>query len=53
MRTQGTTARVELKQRDFWFPIKHSPNPGADHKMWRLNTEENQGASCTFTLPKI
>lgn len=52
MRTGGRKARVELHQRDFWFPIKDSPEPGADHEMWRLNTAENQGASCTFTLPK-
>lgn len=50
MRTDGDKARVELHQRDFWFPIKNSPEPGADHEMWRLNTAENKGATCTFTL---
>lgn len=53
MRTGGGRAKVSLYQRDFWFPIKDSPEPGADHEMWRLNTAENQGATCTFTLPKM
>ena len=53
MRTGGGRARVSLYQRDFWFPIKDSPEPGADHEMWRLNTAENTGATCTFTLPDV
>lgn len=40
-------------RRDFWFPIKNSPEPGADHELWRFNTAENKGAACTFTLPVI
>ena len=51
MRTGGGKAKVELRQRDFWFPIKDSPGPDADREMWRLNIAENQGATCTFTLP--
>ena len=51
MRTRGNKARVELRQRDFWFPIKDSPEPGADREMWKLNTVENRGATCSFTLP--
>ena len=53
MRTSGGQARVELRQRDFWFPIKDSPEPGADREMWHLNTAENKGATCTFTLPQL
>ena len=53
MRTSGKTAKVSLFQRDFWFPVKDSPEPGADREMWRINTEENQGLSCTFTLPQV
>ena len=53
MRTSGAKARVELYQRDFWFPVRDSPEPGADREMWRLNTAENQGATCTFTLPIV
>ena len=53
MRTGGGRAKVSLYQRDFWFPIKDSPEPGADHEMWRLNTAENTGATCTFTLPDV
>ena len=52
MRTSGGQARVELRQRDFWFPIKDSPESGADHEMWRYNTQENRGLTCTFTLPR-
>lgn len=51
LRTRGGQARVSLRQRDFWFPIKDSPEPGADLELWRLNTLENKGATCTFTLP--
>ena len=40
-------------RRDFWFPIKNSPEPGADHELWRFNTAENKGATCAFTLPVI
>ena len=52
MRTDGGTAKVSLHQRDFWFPIKDSLESGADHEMWRYNTQENQGLTCTFTLPR-
>ena len=52
MRTDAVsrTAKVSFHQRDCWFPIKDSPEPGADHEQWRINTEENQGLTCTFTL---
>ncbi len=53
MRVDGGVATVSLRQNDFWFPEPTPEKPGANRELWRRNTEENQGLTCAFTLPKV
>ena len=53
MRIDGDTATVSLHQHDFYFPGPAPQEPGENREMWRYNTVENKGATCTFTLPRI
>ena len=51
MRVADGTAKVTLRQHDFYFPRPDPQEPGENRELWRRNVEDNQGLACTFTLP--
>ncbi len=51
-RTGGGRATVSLRQRDFYYPKPVPMDPG-DVDIWRVITQDNQGLSCTFPLPRV
>ena len=51
MRVGADTATVSLRQHDFYFPDPAPKKPGANRALWAQMLRENQGQTCTFTLP--
>ncbi len=52
LRTEGSLAKVALRQHDFYFPCPDPHEPGENRALRRFNVEENRGLSCSFTLPR-
>ena len=50
MRVKNGTAKVLLRQNDFWFPRHDSAKKGSNHEVWASNISDNQRRFCSFPL---